>query len=316
MDRIVLGKTGIEVTRLCFGALPLGPLQKNLSVDESAEIIAYALDNGINFIDTAQMYGTYPHIKKALAKVKSKPVIASKSAAENYEEMEMAIQEAIEGLGVDYIDIFHLHAARVEPDVFDLRKGALRCLLEYKDKGIIKAVGISAHDVRVVEGAAARQDIDVVFPLLNKTGRGILSGTREDMERAIEKCRENGKGVYLMKVLGGGTLIDDYQSCVEYALNLKTPYPIAMGMVSKEEVAYNIRFMNGERNFEDVRSLKSKKSFRISQSMCISCGKCIEACHSGAAGYNHTGKAHIDSEKCVQCGYCVASCPQFAIRLV
>lgn len=316
MDRIVLGKTGIEVTKLCFGTLPMGPLQKNLPVDEGGEIIAYALENGINFIDTAQMYRTYPHIRAALGKVKSKPVIASKSTAESYEEMEKAVLEAVEGLGVDYIDIFHLHAARVQPEVFDLCKGALQCLLDYKDKGIIKAIGISTHNVRVVEAAAVRQDIDIVFPLLNKTGRGILAGTREDMERAIEKCRENGKGIYLMKVLGGGTLIDDYQSCVEYALNLKTAYPIAVGMVTKEEVDYNIRFINGERDFEDVKNLISKKSFKILQGMCIGCGKCMKACHSGALGFAQTGKAHIDTEKCLQCGYCVPACPQFAIRMV
>lgn len=59
MKKIVLGRSGIEVTELCFGTLPLGPLQKNESVEEAADIIAYALKSGINFIDTAQIYKTY-----------------------------------------------------------------------------------------------------------------------------------------------------------------------------------------------------------------------------------------------------------------
>lgn len=316
MEKVVLGNTGIEVTRLCFGALPLGPLQKNLPVEESSEIIAYALDEGINFIDTAQTYGTYPHIKGALKKIKFRPVIVTKSPAATYEEMEKAVLEALEGMGIDYIDIFHLHAARAQADVFELRKGALQCLLDYKKKGMIKAVGISTHSVKVVEAAAAREDIDVVFPLINKIGRGILEGTLDEMEEAITLCDKNGKGVYLMKVLGGGTMIDDYDSSMEYAMNLGRNYPIAIGMISKEEVTYNIRYFNGERDLEGVISIRNKKIVRVSQNMCVGCGICIGTCHSDAISFDSTGKAYIDPSKCIQCGYCVAACPQFSIRVV
>src|SRR5690554_5328414 len=132
MKKTSLGNTGIEVTELCFGVLPVGPLQKNLPVEDSAEIIAYALEKGINFLDTAQMYKTYPHIKRALEKTSIRPVIASKSNSHTYEEMEEAILEALEAMKVDYIDIFHLHAAKAETDVFEVRQGALQCLLDYK----------------------------------------------------------------------------------------------------------------------------------------------------------------------------------------
>ncbi|MCQ1531432.1 aldo/keto reductase [Lutispora saccharofermentans] len=317
MEKVVLGNTGIEVTRLCFGALPLGPLQRNLPVEESSEIIAYALDNGVNFIDTAQAYRTYPHIKGALKKIKFRPVIATKSPAASYEEMEKAVLEALEGMEIDYIDIFHLHAARAQADVFELRKGALQCLLDYKKKGMIKAVGISTHSVKVVEAAAAREDIDVVFPLINKIGRGILEGTVDEMEKAIALCDKNGKGIYLMKVLGGGTMIDDYDSSMEYAMNLGRNYPIAIGMISKEEVTYNIRYFNGERNLEGIISIRNKKIVRVSQNMCVGCGICIGTCHSDAISFDDsTGKAYIDPSKCIQCGYCVAACPQFSIRVV
>ncbi len=316
MERVVLGNTGIEVTKLCFGALPLGPLQKNLSVEEGSEVIAYALESGIDFIDTAQMYRTYPYIKKALEKTDKKPVIASKSAADDYEGMEKAILEALFAMGVEYIDIFHLHAARAQKDVFEKRKGALECLQEYKTKGVIKAVGISTHSVKTVEAAAAREDIDVVFPLLNKIGRGILDGDQHDMEKAIAGCYEKGKGIYLMKVIGGGTMIGDYAGSLEYAMNLGGNYPIAIGMVSKEEVRYNIAYFNGEQHLEDIITTNNNKNLLIVKSMCAGCGSCIEACHSGALAFDTTGKACIDPKKCLQCGYCVAACPQFCIRLV
>jgi len=66
MKKYSLGKTGIKVTELCFGALPIGPLQANISVKKGAKLIRTALERGINFIDTAEVYQTYPHIKKAL----------------------------------------------------------------------------------------------------------------------------------------------------------------------------------------------------------------------------------------------------------
>jgi len=316
LKKKVLGNTGIEVTELCFGALPMGPLQKNLSVEESAEIIAYALDCGINFIDTAQVYRTYPPIKAAMEKTKLRPVIATKSTAVTYEEMEKAIIEALADLGIAYIDIFHIHAARADAEVFDIRKGALQCLVDYKSKGTIKAIGISTHGVKAVEAAAARQEIDIVFPLINKIGRGITGGSLEDMHKAISLCERNGKGIYLMKVLGGGTLIDDYIDSMEFARSLDYCNSIAVGMVSREEVLYNVKYFNGEKDLEDIIKIKNKKNIRVFQGICISCGKCIETCHSDAAGFDTTGKAYIDQSKCIQCGYCIASCPSFSIRVV
>ncbi|MGI6586395.1 MAG: aldo/keto reductase [Lutisporaceae bacterium] len=316
MKNNILGNTGIEVTELCFGALPMGPLQKDLSVEESAEIVAYALKSGITFVDTAQMYKTYSPIKAAIKETGIRPVIATKSTAASYEEMEEAMEEALDEMGIDYIDIFHLHAAKVNPDVFDIRKGALQCLLDYKSRGIIKAVGISTHNVKVVEVAAMRQDIDIVFPLLNKAGRGILEGTEEEMRAAISRCRQNGKGIYLMKVLGGGTLLDEYSECMEYVRSLEGCHSIAVGMVSKEEVSYNVRYFNNEKDLEDIIKIKNKKSIQVLQGACISCGKCIEVCHSNAPSYDHTGKSYIDPSKCIQCGYCIPECPVFAIRIV
>ncbi|AOY78052.1 aldo/keto reductase [Clostridium formicaceticum] len=316
MEKRMLGNTGIEVSELCFGVLPAGPLQKNLPPEESAEMIAYAIKSGINFLDTAQMYKTYSHIKLALDKVSTRPVIASKSTALTYEEMEEAILESLEAMGLEDIDIFHLHAAKAEADVFEVRKGALQCLLDYKAKGIIKAIGISTHNVKVVEAAAVRREIDVVFPIINKAGRGIIGGSVEEMRKAIALCTQNGKGIYLMKVLGGGTLIDEYSSSVDFSRSIEGVASISIGMVSKEEVLYNVKYFNGERDLEGIISIKSKKNPRIPQHMCASCGKCIEACHSDAIYFNESEKACIDLSKCVQCGYCAVACPHFCIRIV
>lgn len=315
MKKSVLGRTGIEVTELCFGALPMGPLQKNLPVEESAGVLAYALENGINFVDTAQAYKTYAPIKLAIEKTGIRPVIATKSYAATYEEMEATIKEALDSMGIDYIDIFHLHAPKGGAEVFEQRKGALECLVDYRSKGIIKAVGISTHNVKAVEAAAEMTEIDVVFPLINKVGRGIADGTVEDMKKAIALCARNGKGIYLMKALGGGTLADDYKSSMEFARALEGSQSIAVGMVSREEVLYNLRFFNDEEDLGDIAAIKSKKNLVVAKGVCIGCGKCIEICHSEAVSFDENGKASVDTSKCVQCGYCISTCPTFSIRM-
>ena len=63
----ILGNTGIRVSTICFGVLTIGPLQAGLKVQDGAEVVSYALERGINFLDTAESYGTYPYIKEALA---------------------------------------------------------------------------------------------------------------------------------------------------------------------------------------------------------------------------------------------------------
>ena len=316
MKKNILGKTGIEVTELCLGVLPIGPLQKNVPMEEASEVIALALEKGINFLDTAQAYGTYPHIRRAVERTGIRPMITSKAFAETYEDMEKAVLEALKELSIDYIDIFLLHAAKADIDVFEIRKGALQCLLDYKKKGLVKAVGIATHNAKVVEVAALNEDMDVVFPLINKMGRGILGGSVEDMQNAIRLCSDHGKGLYLMKILGGGTLIDDYESCMEFGRGVEEASSIALGMVSKEEVIYNIRYVNHEHDMNEIIKIRNMKNPFVQQGLCIGCGNCIEECHSNAISMNEAQKAFISKELCIQCGYCMAKCPALCIKIV
>lgn len=314
MNEIILGRTGIMVTELCFGALPMGPAQKNMPVMKSAEIVTKALRCGIHFIDTAQIYRTYEPIRLAMETTGIRPVIATKSPASTYVDMDTAVNEALNSLGVEYIDIFLLHAARVGTDVFEAREGALKCLLDYKSKGIIRAIGISTHSVEIVEKASEHSDMDIIFPILNKAGMGILDGTLIDMERAIEQCFTNGKGVYIMKALAGGNLIGDYANSMEYVRQFASGRAaIAVGMVSTDEVDMNVRYFNGETI--NIESDKLVKKFFVVPSLCKSCGSCVETCHSDALTIPDSC-AIIDDSKCLRCGYCVTSCPQFAIRMI
>jgi len=317
MKKMVLGNTGLEVTELCFGALPMGPLQKNMPVEEAAQVLAHALKQGVNFIDTAQGYKTYPHIRRAMEISGITPIIASKSHSLNYDDMKIAIEQALEELDIPHLDIFYLHAARASTEVFNERSGAWKCMLEYREKGLIKAVGISTHGVDVTNLAATMPEIDIVYPILNRQSMGILSGTREEMEQAINKCYEGGKGLYLMKVLGGGGLVGEYKASMDYARGFTAGrFPISMGMVTKEEVDMNIKYFNDEDISTELANTKlTNKTFFVFKAVCTGCKKCIDACHSDAISLDENARAEIDTSKCLGCGYCVGACPQLAVRL-
>jgi len=316
MKKYSLGKTGIKVTELCFGVLPIGPLQANISVEKGAKLIRTALERGINFIDTAEAYKTYPHIRKALEGYNDEVIIATKSSAKTYEKMEQSIKNALESLNRTYIDIFLLHAARVAPLVFEERAGALQCLNDYKTKGTIRAVGISTHAVGIVERAAEIKEIDIIFPIINKLGMGIIDGSVDDMIEAISEAHKAGKGLYAMKALAGGHLIDQLEEAFNFVRNIKGISSLAVGMVSSEELELNLRIFNDEKIPKGLLTQKIKPSKRLLiLSLCKGCGTCVKTCPNNALTLEN-GKAVVDHKLCILCGYCNPVCPEFAIRII
>ncbi len=316
MKKYSLGKTGITVTEMCFGALPIGPLQANISVEKGAKLIRTALEKGINFIDTAEVYKTYPHIKKALEGYNDEVIIATKSGAKTYKEMEQSIEDALVSLDRTYIDIFLLHAARVTPSVFEERAGALQCLKDYKSKGVIRAIGISTHVIEIVKRAAEIKEIDIIFPIINKLGIGVVGGSVDDMIKAIYQASKAGKDLYAMKALAGGHLINQLQESFDFVRNIKGISSIAVGMVSPEELELNIKIFNDEEIPQELLTQKIKPHKRLFiSSFCKGCGTCIKACPNNALSIKD-GKAVVNYKLCLLCGYCNPVCPEFAIRII
>ena len=316
MKKYSLGKTGIKVTELCFGALPIGPLQANISVEEGAELIRAALERGINFIDTAEAYKTYPHIKKALEGYNKEVIIATKSGAKTYKNMEESIKNALESMALTYIDIFLLHASKTTPSVFEERVGALQCLNDYKTKGTIRAIGISTHMIEIVKRAAEIKEIDIVFPIINMLGIGVVGGSVQDMIKAISEAHKEGKGLYVMKALGGGHLINQLEEAFNFVRNIQGISSIAVGMINTEELELNLKIFNDEKIPQELLSQKIKPSKRLFISrFCKGCGTCVKACPNNALSLKN-GKAVVDHKLCILCGYCNPVCPEFAIRLI
>lgn len=293
-----------------------GSCPKNLSIEENSKTIELALKKGVNFIDTAEMYKTYEPIALAIKNTGIRPIIASKSNKKTYDGMKAAVNEALELLDLDYIDIFHLHAAREGANAFEVYADALRCLVDMKKQGKIKAIGISTHSIAVTNLAAEHELIDVVFPIVNMKGLGIVDGTKEDMIAAIKKVHKSGKGVYLMKVLAGGSLIGQYKQALEYAENIDAYASIAIGMTSLEEVEYNVSYFSGEEVLDLSISVANLKKALVSSALCKGCGKCMTACPNNAISFDEEKKASINKNLCITCGYCTPVCPEFAIRVV
>ncbi|ABB13778.1 MULTISPECIES: aldo/keto reductase [Carboxydothermus] len=317
MERRVLGRTGIEVSRLCFGALTIGPLQRNLPLKEGARLIRLAIENGVNFIDTAELYQTYPYIRRALKGLPpDQVVIATKSYAATAQAMEKSLKEALTSLGRDYIDIFLLH----EQESYFTLKGheeALFYLQKAKEKGYVRAVGISTHFIAGVRAGMMHPAVEVIHPLINYRGIGIADGTAEEMLAAISEAYLMGKGLYGMKPLGGGHLGSDFKKAFDFVLGIKELSAIAVGMKSEIEVIANINyFQKSEIDGKIEESLKKTARKLHIESWCQGCGRCVKVCSQKALTLGPKGKVRVNQEKCLFCGYCGAHCPHFAIKVI
>ncbi|WIV11187.1 aldo/keto reductase [Proteiniborus sp. MB09-C3] len=316
MENRLLGNTGIKVSELCFGSLTIGPLQVNLDILEGAQIISYAFSKGINFIDTAEIYDNYGHIKEALKTVNRKDiVIATKSYSYSKETAEKSLSKALSELDTDYIDIFLLHEQESKHTIRGHYE-AIEYFMKAKEKGIIRAIGISTHRVEAVLAANQYREIEVIHPIINKLGIGIQDGSVDDMIAALKISYNIGKGIYGMKPLGGGHLIKSVEESVDFVRNVPYLHSFAMGMQSKDEVDANVSLINSGYIPDDIKQRIKKKERRLHISdWCIGCGSCVETCKNGGV-HLVNNKAVPIMEKCVLCGYCARKCPEFCIKVI
>ncbi|MEI8215612.1 MAG: aldo/keto reductase [Eubacteriales bacterium] len=315
MKTRILGKTGIKVTEIGFGALTIGPWQLNLKLKEGADIISYALEKGINFIDTAQYYKTYDYIDIALKRTSKEVIICTKSLETSYSGMKSAVEEARKSMNRDQLDIFLLHEVREGNDWLD-RAGAWEYLMKAKSENLVKSIGISTHHVDVAGNSAAIDEIDILFPIINFKGLGIRNGagigTREQMAESILLNQSAGKGIFAMKVFGGGNLTSSYIEALDYIKSVEGIESIMMGFSNTNEIDNIFDYCDGklDKNFIPING---NKKVRIDQGDCEGCGKCMERCPNEAIFMNSNGQAAIDHSKCLTCGYCSPVCPVFAI---
>ena len=264
MKRIYLGNTKLLVSRLCYGTEPFtvkmpddNRSQGTVSAEVGGRVLRDALQLGVNFWDTSDDYGTHPHVRAGLGLVEREDVVvADKTYARSYEGGKEAIDLALEELGTDYIDLMFLHyvphTTTIDEDAddnFELadlndRAGALEAFLEAKEKGKIKAIGLSAHSTRVLEQVFNVPEIDVVCTTFNKDATFIEDGTIEEHVAAIKTLKEKGKGIYVVKVLVAGELRNEAESAIKFALqyhNFIDAWNI--GMYDTSDVQKNLKLL-------------------------------------------------------------------------
>jgi len=316
MKKVALGTTGLYITPLIYGTLPLGPLQAGLSPAEGGKLIRHALELGVNMLDTAELYETYPHIRAGIEGFGGELYIASKTHAPDAPLARAHVERALRELGRERLDLVLLHGARIA-DPFVERAEVLAELLRMKEEGKIAHVGLSSHFIAAIRKAADHPEIEVVHPLINRIGMGILDGTAEEMAAAIRACSRRGAGVYAMKALAGGNLIAQARASIRYVLDLPGVHAIALGMLSEEEIEANLALVSGGTTDEAVwqQLERKRRKLRIMERFCKGCGMCVPACTNDALSLRD-GKAHVDDAACILCGYCGAACPEFIIRVV
>ncbi|MBP7635737.1 aldo/keto reductase, partial [Candidatus Ozemobacteraceae bacterium] len=293
--------------------------QRGLDIEAGGDLLLKALEAGVRFIDTAQMYGSYPQVASALRRWNGeRPIVATKSAAKTEETMNAAIDEALSALGLPAIDVFLLHAVRDEAD-FHEREGALNALLAAKRAGRVHAIGASSHFVGVMRLLASDPRIDVLHPMLNRDGFGIIDESLDAMLAVLAGAKRQGKGVYAMKPLGGGHLRGDAKAALEWVLGRSEVDAIVVGMTGTAELEMNVATASNNPVEPDLerRAMRQQRRLFINEALCRHCGLCISLCQQKALSFQDGKKAPaIDEKKCIVCGYCAPGCPAFAIRII
>ncbi|MEW5921981.1 MAG: aldo/keto reductase [Bacillota bacterium] len=317
MQYRVLGKTGLLVSRLCFGTLTMGPLQANLSLEEGAALLSEAFAAGVNFWDTAESYRNYQYLRLALKKTGALPVIASRTYAYSADGAKASLEKARRELDLDVIPIFMLHEQESALTLAGHRP-ALAYLCEARERGLIKAVGISCHTVAAVRAAIHFPELDVIHPLINYQGIGIKDGTAAEMLAAMRSAFKQGLGIYGMKVLGGGHLGGSAEKALTFARRLDCLDAMAVGMASRDELIVNLCYLQGDKPPLDAvtRLARIKRRLKV-EDWCSGCGSCIKACPQGALSVVEKKKrrAVVDRERCILCGYCGAACLEMCLKI-
>lgn len=325
MKMNILGQTGIEVSELSYGTLTLGKLQADMTPEQGAPAIAKAVESGINFFDTAQLYRTQNHLRIGLGSATNQVVIATKTHAKNREDARKAVEESLTELGREYIDIYHLHLVDSADDLKS-RTEALEFLLELKEKGTIRAIGASVHKVEAAKAVATEPNIDILFPIVNSNGLGIPDGSAEDMIEVCRIAKKDGKGIYVMKPLAGGHLRTSAKDAFNFLQQTGIADSICAGMKSVPEVEMNVSIIENRKISQKILDqIETIPRMLKIYDLCIGCGACVDTCDQGALSLDLSrmdeskgkkGQAVVDTTKCILCGYCAEVCPQFTIRII
>jgi len=240
-DMIELGPDKIRLSRLAMGTGTRGRggstnQTRQLGIEGLANLLEYGVDNGLNFFDTADAYGSHPHVKEALKRVpREKVVIMTKTRSRTAEQMKADLDRFRQELGTDYIDIVLLHA-ETNPNWPEIRAGAMEVLSEAREKGIVKTHGISCHSIGALRTAARTDWVKVDLARINPEGL-LMDADVATVISVLREMKAAGKGVIGMKILGEGQLRDRPDEMLRFVLSLDCVDCFTIGAENRDELA-------------------------------------------------------------------------------
>lgn len=323
MEYTKLGKTGLTISRMGFGGIPI----QKVDVSAVRTLMQALADSGVNYIDTARGYTvSESYLGEALEGMRDRFVIATKSMARTKEAMEKDIETSLKNLRTDHIELYQVH----NPSLADLETviapgGALEALLEAKAAGKIGHIGLTAHMATVFERALGMDWVEtIMFPYNIVETQG---------EALMRRCTEQGVGFIVMKPLAGGAL-EDAALALRFIGQNPDVSVVIPGMYSVEEARQNLAAMEDnspltQQELEQIETIRRE----LGTQFCRRCNYC-QPCTAGIGisgifvleGYlqryglgdwakaRYAGMAKKAGD-CVGCGVCETRCPyQLPIR--
>ena len=317
MEYRVLGKTGLQISALGFGGIPI----QRIDAEGSKNLMRKVMEAGVNFIDTARGYTvSEEYLGYALVGIRDRFVLASKSMARDKESMARDVDISLKNLRTDYIDLYQFH----NPNLPQLEQilapgGAMEALQEAKASGKIGHIGITLHSVDLLKQVIEYDWVEtVMFPY------NIVENQAEEL---FALCSEKNIGVICMKPLAGGAL-EDASLAMRFVANHPHITVAIPGMANEEELNLNAAAYadNSPLTTEELERIEALRK-ELGTQFCRRCGYCapctvgipIHNIFTAAGYYNRYGLKnwaifryesfpHTASE-CVGCGACEERCP-------
>lgn len=323
MEYRILGKTGLRVSRIGFGGIPI----QRIDAEGTRALMQALVEKGVNYIDTARGYTvSEEYLGYGLEGIRDKFVLATKSMSRDKESMARDIEISLANLRTDYIDLYQLHNPKLEElDVIFSENGAIQALRQAKAEGKIGHIGITAHSAAVFEKALEYDEIEtVMFPY------NIVESQGEEL---IARCREKNVGFICMKPLAGGA-IEDGRLALRYILANDNVTVAIPGMAEVKELEQNLAAAEDTSPLtEEEKAAFEKVRAELGQNFCRRCNYCAPCAAGinipsvflfqgylrryGLAGWARERYATlpVKASACVQCGACETRCPyQLPIR--
>ena len=317
MEYRLLGKTGLKISRMGFGGIPI----QKTSAEATKSLLVYLKEQGVNYIDTARGYTvSEEYIGYAIEGIREHFVLATKSMARTKEAMERDIDISLKNLRTDYIDLYQVH----NPGAADLEKvcapgGALEALQEAVKAGKIGHIGITLHSLDVFKKVLEYDWVESVMYPYN-----IVENQGED---TIAKCAEKNIGFIAMKPLAGGAL-EDATLAMRFICANPNVSVVIPGMAEEKELNQNLAAANDPAPLtaEELAAMEKIRT-ELGNNFCRRCGYCAP-CTSGigipaaliAEGYSlryglqsyaeqRYAASGAPASSCVDCGLCEERCP-------